>query len=199
MGVENINLNPQAAAAVEAAEQQIEVNTTSLGRQIGGALLIPAISSWMGSLLFRLARHSQMLRQFLGIKASVIGGIIGSSGWSWWWRKGVAGVLGSIGGNTVLGGTTADDGGMMGGVPGGLLLLPPPPLGPWSYRSWNGLSTWDQIKLALKLTLNATWGGSRTWAESDPVWWRNSIGLGLFVVVRIVVSLGTFFSLERNE
>ena len=41
------------AAAVQAAEQLINVHTKSLGRKLGGALLIPIISSMMGSFLLR--------------------------------------------------------------------------------------------------------------------------------------------------
>ena len=138
--------NP-AAAAVEAAEQQIEVNTTSLGRQIGGALLIPAISSCMGSLLFRLSRRSELLRKFLGVRP-------------WAFRLNGSGTRGK---------------------------LLPPPLGPWSYGAgWEGLNAWESLTLAFKLGINAVLGGTRTWAASDPVWWRNSIGLGLFVVVRCI-------------
>jgi hypothetical protein len=59
--------DPNAAAA-EAAEQLIEINAASLGRRIGGALIIPAISSLMGNLLFRLSKHSSILRSFLGIR-----------------------------------------------------------------------------------------------------------------------------------
>ncbi|KAF8346676.1 hypothetical protein F5887DRAFT_883022 [Amanita rubescens] len=162
---QNIVLDPEAnanedraAAVVEAAEQQIEVNTTSLGRQIGGALLIPAISSWMGSLLLRLSRRSDLLRRLLGIKP-----------WAFysgrWYKDGVE------------------------SFPGGLLLFPPPPYGPWSYGSWDGLSTWQKYTLTIRLAVNATWGGTRTWAESDPVWWRNSIGLGLFVVAKDCLQL----------
>ncbi|KAM6493308.1 hypothetical protein JOM56_011442 [Amanita muscaria] len=168
--------NPAVAAAViEAAEQQIEVNTTSLGRQIGGALLIPAISSWMGSILLRLSWHSGLLRDFLAIKHTAMASGGGTGGG--WWN---------------IGSWSSMMGGNAGGMPGGMLLfpsLPPPPLGQWSYSSWEGLSPWDQVKLALKLTLQSAWGGTRTWAESDPVWWRNSIGLGLFVVARDCLQL----------
>ena len=59
--------DPNAAAA-EAAEQLIDVNAGSLGRRIGGALIIPSISSFMGNLLFRLSKHSGILRSFLGIR-----------------------------------------------------------------------------------------------------------------------------------
>lgn len=59
---------PGANEAVAAAEQVIEINAASLGRLIGGALLIPAISSAMGSLLFRLSLRSHLLRDFLAIR-----------------------------------------------------------------------------------------------------------------------------------
>ena len=61
------DLDPNAAAA-EAAEQLIDVNAASLGRRIGGALIIPSVSSFMGNLLFRLSKHSGILRSFLGIR-----------------------------------------------------------------------------------------------------------------------------------
>lgn len=55
-------------AAVADAERIINVDASSLGRLIGGALLIPAISSVMGSALWQLSRRSGLLRSFLGIK-----------------------------------------------------------------------------------------------------------------------------------
>lgn len=117
------NQDPDAAA-VAAAEQLIEINTMSLGRRIGGALLIPAISSFMGSILLRLSRHSGLLRNFLGIKHP-------------------------LSSRTFL----------------------PPPLGPFSYeKPWRSLSVMKQISVALRLTVASLWGGTRTWAESDPVW-----------------------------
>ncbi|PFH47626.1 hypothetical protein AMATHDRAFT_42818 [Amanita thiersii Skay4041] len=168
----NQELDPNPAAVV-AAEQHIEINANSLGRQIGGALLIPAISSWMGTLLLRLSRHSRLLREFLGVRL----------------RSGVGMIheLGRIGGDGGSG-----SGGSGSGMPRGLFLFPPPPpppLGPWSYKSWDGLSPWQQMKLAIRLAMGAAWGGTRTWAESDPVWWRNSIGLGLFVVAKDCLQL----------
>ena len=68
-----------AAAAVDAgagnapddpalvAERTLHVSTSSLGRFVGGALLIPTISNRMGALLLRLSRHSSFLRAFLAV------------------------------------------------------------------------------------------------------------------------------------
>jgi hypothetical protein len=52
----------------------IEVDTASLGRRVGGALITPAISSLMGKLLYHVSAHSGMLRTFLGIRPSRVSG-----------------------------------------------------------------------------------------------------------------------------
>lgn len=57
---------PADLAAV--AEQVSRVTGSSLGRTIGGALLIPKISKWMGTLLFNLSQHSRLLRKFLALR-----------------------------------------------------------------------------------------------------------------------------------
>lgn len=53
--------------AVAAAERTLHVTTSSIGRFVGGALLIPTISKYMGALLLRLSRRSSWLRAFLAI------------------------------------------------------------------------------------------------------------------------------------
>jgi len=111
------------AAAVAAAEQLISFDASSLGRKIGGALLIPAISSMMGSFLFRLSKRSTLLRQFLGVRPPLRG-------------------------------------------------LLPPPLGPYTYDSnWRNLNLMRQLGLSIRLVMHATWNGTMTWAEADPVWY----------------------------
>ena len=148
------------AAAVAAAEQLIEINASSLGRRVGGALMIPAISSAMGTLLFRLSKHSSLLRQFLGIRIGM-----GSKKFP---------------------------------------PLPPPVMelfGPEG--EWEGAGLVKQFVMGCRMGMAALWGGTRTWAESDPIWWgslrfllrslvdlfishrwRNTVGLGLFIAVR---------------
>jgi len=69
----NVLADPNALA-VQAAEQRIEVDAASLGRRVGGALIIPAISSLMGTLLYRLSAHSGVLRTFLGIRPPRVSG-----------------------------------------------------------------------------------------------------------------------------
>ncbi|KAF8968808.1 hypothetical protein BDZ97DRAFT_1902822 [Flammula alnicola] len=141
---EPANPDPNAAA-VEAAERLIEVDTASLGRRVGGALIIPAISSMMGTALFELSKHSSVLRSFLGIRERVSGSY---------------------------------------------------PLPPWgrytltsSDKAWNQLSPFQQVKVGVRLILTAFWGGTRTWVDSDPVWWRNSVGFALFVAAKDCIQL----------
>lgn len=129
------NVNANDAALAMAAEDVIHVTGSSLGRLVGGALIVPTISSFMGSLLFRLSNHSTLLRLFLAVRPPMVD--------------------------------------------------VPPALGPWSYPdNWSKLSPIRQIGVAARLVLSVVWRGTRTWAECDPVWWRNSLGLGIFVVAK---------------
>lgn len=67
----NADANADAAMAL-AAEDVIQVTGSSLGRLIGGALILPTISSFMGSLLFRLSHYSPLLRRFLAVRPSMM-------------------------------------------------------------------------------------------------------------------------------
>ena len=53
---------------VAAAERFQSISSASVGRFVGGALLVPRISNFMGSLLFRLSKHSDLLRKFLAVR-----------------------------------------------------------------------------------------------------------------------------------
>ncbi|KAF8174904.1 hypothetical protein BJ912DRAFT_989529 [Pholiota molesta] len=142
---DNAEADPNAAV-VQAAEQLIEVDAASLGRRIGGALLVPAISSMMGGVLLELSRHSRWLRVFLGVHGA------------------------------------AEQGRM--------------PLPPWgrfaltaSEQSWAQLGVVQQARVVMRLLMTAFLGGTRTWIDSDPVWWRNGVGFALFVAVKDGVQL----------
>ncbi|KAG2357741.1 hypothetical protein BDR07DRAFT_1452965 [Suillus spraguei] len=121
----NNNPNADGEAVVgdvaAAAENTIRVSGTSLGRLIGGALIIPRISSFMGSLLYRLSKHSLLLRRFLAVRAPLPADVR-------------------------------------------------PPL--------------KRLSVAGLMGLSVAWRGTPVWAECDPVWWRNSLGLGLFTVAK---------------
>jgi hypothetical protein len=61
------NVAPAGDAAA-AAQQTIRVSGGSLGRLIGGALMIPVVSNWMGSILLRLSKRSLLLRRILAVR-----------------------------------------------------------------------------------------------------------------------------------
>ncbi|KAG7088761.1 hypothetical protein E1B28_012727 [Marasmius oreades] len=49
-----------------------------------------------------------------------------------------------------------------------------------------------------RLVLRALWGGGRAWAEFDPVWWRNTIGFGIFVVAKDVIHLLHLYLVKKE-
>ncbi|KAK7055468.1 translation initiation factor eIF2 gamma subunit [Favolaschia claudopus] len=71
-------------------------------------------------------------------------------------------------------------------------FLPPPPL-----RRYSASEIWRRASAAepqdagrtLKFVLRAVWGDIRKLDECDPVWWRNSVGLGIFVVAKDLLQL----------
>lgn len=100
---------------VAAAERFQSISSASVGRFIGGALLIPRISNIMGSLLFRLSKRSDLLRRFLAIRPP-------------------------------LKGKRQDGLGMV------------------------EVGTVSDLSQAAKAVFRVLIGGTRTWAEADPVW-----------------------------
>ncbi|KAG6334545.1 hypothetical protein ID866_4542 [Astraeus odoratus] len=137
-GANNDNeVNVPAGDAAAAAENTIRVSGTSLGRLIGGALIIPRISSFMGSLLLHLSRYSVILRKTLAARPPL--------------------------------------------PPG--LMPPAMPRALFNGKTWSEMSLLKRISYVGYLGLTIAWRGTMPWTECDPVWWRNSLGLGLFVVV----------------
>ncbi|KAI0326290.1 hypothetical protein GY45DRAFT_1310686 [Cubamyces sp. BRFM 1775] len=131
---------PEDPAA--AAERTLHVSTSSLGRFIGGALLVPTISKCMGALLYRLSQHSPLLRAFLAIRDRSATPVPSPVGFSLFQKlpNGQGGTLGHIG-RTVAAG------------------------------------------------FNILCGGTPTWNALDPVWWRNAVGLGIFVFTKDCIRL----------
>jgi len=133
------DLNPADIDAQLPMEREInvDINLINSGRLIGGALLIPIISRTMGSFLFRLSRHSHLLRKFLAIRPP--------------WKG----------------------------------VLPPPPLRKYTLADvWKRAMSYDDPGKKLKFVVRFLWGGTRKLEDCDPVWWRNSIGFGVFVVAK---------------
>lgn len=127
---------------VAAAERLQSISSASAGRYIGGALLVPRISSLMGSLLFRLSKRSILLRKFLAVRPPLKDRLDGFS-------VGEAGTFSDVG---------------------------------------------QAVKTAVRVMI----GGTRTWTEADPVWWRNSVGLGVFIVAKDCVSLLHLYLTKRE-
>ncbi|EPQ55892.1 hypothetical protein GLOTRDRAFT_76123 [Gloeophyllum trabeum ATCC 11539] len=107
--------------------------SSSIGRLIGGALMIPTISNRMGTLLYRLSQHSSLLRKFLGVKPPMSVGLRITSA-----------------------------------------------ISPAFYK----LTPAQQVTTFSWAVLRVIMHGTRSWNEMDPVWFRNTIGLGLFVVAK---------------
>lgn len=97
-----------------AAERVQSISSASVGRFIGGALLIPRISNFMGSLLFRLSKNSDLLRKLLAIRPPLKERLDGYS----------TGEVGSV----------------------------------------------NDLGRAAKAAFRVLVGGTRSWAEADPVW-----------------------------
>ncbi len=157
------------AVAAQAAEQLIEVNATSLGRKVAGALLVPTITNMMGSILFRLSRRSYLLRIFLGIKQEQ--GAHKRQGRNW-----VSAML--LGNYSGLGSEPTKSIGNDAFSRSSSNLYPPlswsrlvafSPFGD-NKKAWSNLSRFEQMNVGLQLVVNAFLGGSRMWVESDPVW-----------------------------
>ncbi|KAI0830210.1 hypothetical protein BC628DRAFT_1356923 [Trametes gibbosa] len=130
---------PEDAAAD--AERTLHVTTSSLGRFIGGALLLPTIASRMGSLLLHLSRHSALLRAFLAIRPPGTGG------------------------------------------------LPPARIQLFARAPDSHVGFLRRLGWGVLTGINVLCGGTPTWNTHDPVWWRNSVGLGIFVVTKDCIRL----------
>lgn len=130
--------DPTDAVFLAAAETILENAASSFGRRVGGALLVPYISNAMGNLLFRISKHSHILREFLGIKQH---------------RR------------------------LLNGLPPSVY---PPVNSTVNSVVGEGLRKLGQM---VKYAFGNLWGGTKAWQELEPVWWRNTVGLGLFVVV----------------
>ncbi|KAJ7080003.1 hypothetical protein B0H15DRAFT_857661 [Mycena belliarum] len=80
-------------------------------------------------------------------------------------------------------------------------FLPPPPL-----RRYTAKEIWQRASgsepqdagRTLKFVLRAVWGDIRKLDQCDPVWWRNSIGLGLFVVAKDFLHLLYLWLAQRE-
>ncbi|KAI0313477.1 hypothetical protein OF83DRAFT_1141173 [Amylostereum chailletii] len=123
---------PEDDNAGAAAARTLRITGASVGRVVGGALMMPTIAKTMGALLLRASRSLPLLR---------------------------------------------------------MLLAPRPHLAPtvwrWDTPEVGKSGPWGITRVLMRLLVS----GNRAWIESDPVWWRNSLGLGLFIVIKDCVKL----------
>ncbi|OBZ74986.1 E3 ubiquitin-protein ligase MARCH5 [Grifola frondosa] len=64
-----------------------------------------------------------------------------------------------------------------------------PPLKFFDFTLSDQMSRVAQVGLGLRVATNVLFGGTRIWSECDPVWWRNSVGYGIFVVIKDCLKL----------
>ncbi|KAH9920890.1 uncharacterized protein BXZ73DRAFT_52026 [Epithele typhae] len=133
--------------AADAAARALRVTNSSIGRFVGGALLLPVVAGRMGALLLRLSRRSAWLRAFLavGVRAAA--------------------------------------------PPARVQLFPSAP---------GAAPTMAQLSMGLAAGLHVMAGGTPTWNSCEPVWWRNTVGLGLFVVAKDCVRLFHLWLTKRE-
>ncbi|EIW76633.1 hypothetical protein CONPUDRAFT_63425 [Coniophora puteana RWD-64-598 SS2] len=147
-----------------AAENTIRVSGTSLGRLVGGALIIPRIASFMGALLLRASHHSPLLRRILAVRPRGAGAALAAA----------AATTTAGGGRGLAGGSGSIAGLGLAGI---------------DERAWVQMSTPKRLAVLGVMGLSTSWRGTDVWAGSDPVWWRNALGLGLFAVAKDAVHL----------
>lgn len=147
-GEEAAEVANEVEDAAVVAEQTVRVTGTSLGRFIGGALMIPKLSNWMGNMLLSLSRHSTLLRRFLAVRPPL-----------------------RVGASTRT---------LYGNAPG----------------AQHGVL--HQLGTNLRVMMNIICGGTKVWAEADPVWWRNTVGLGVFVFAKDCLSLLHVYLTKRE-
>ena len=158
--------DPDLNAAAEGAGQII--NAASFGLRIGGALIIPSISSFMGNLLFRLSKHSGILQSFLGIRPTNIS-------WTDYMLPPLRGLHSRLGVLSVN--NEWDDLKFYQKVPRGFQVL----INTFASGSWT-LTESDPVWCVFFFFLFFLWGVVFGLIK-ELYRWRNAVGLGIFIVV----------------
>jgi hypothetical protein len=165
---------PQANAnanALAAAGQIIEIRASSIGRQIGGALLIPWISSKMGSFLYYLAQggphipwgngHSRLIGETARNILSTILGIRGK--WAYHNYLDRFSPALTFAGEVGLGGAGKGLGVGAAGIPRRVYME--------DFGGLTGMRSPDPGNLTFHIFLRALIGGVKPWSLVDPVWY----------------------------
>ncbi|KAF7794574.1 hypothetical protein EIP86_005709 [Pleurotus ostreatoroseus] len=101
------------------AEQTIRVNGASIGRFVGGALMLPTVAKYMGSVLLHLSGRSSWLRAFLAVRPHAHPTAAFPRSW---------------------------------------------------FQDAGKPMSVGQLGMSMRVVFNLICGGTKTWAESDPVW-----------------------------
>ncbi|KAJ3837242.1 hypothetical protein EV361DRAFT_797926 [Lentinula raphanica] len=163
------------------AEQTITIYASPLGRKLAGALLVPMIARHMGNTLLRLARKQGVLARYL---RSILAISPRSAPNRSWWD---ANSLSSTSSSSWKAGSGSASPSLSFGV------------GNYRWGVDNNGSTFFGSNVPWKDVWRALWGGSKAWAEFDPVWWRNTIGFGLFVVAKDALNLLHLWLIKRER
>ncbi|THV03467.1 hypothetical protein K435DRAFT_774870 [Dendrothele bispora CBS 962.96] len=184
------NPAPNANLADEANEGiSLTLHAATIGRRVGGALLVPLIARMMGDALLWATRPGaigSLSRDKTGGLGRMVDGI-----------EGIKSVL-----RRFL----------------GVHDIPERRNGTWTttsplWSSWKrgsttnvGLGTGgggigNERNITWRLVLEALWGGGRAWSEhtnTDPVWWRNVVGFGIWVLLKDALSLFNLYLLRKE-
>ncbi|KAF7297258.1 Translation initiation factor eIF2 gamma subunit [Mycena indigotica] len=173
------NNNNNNANADDPNRQVISVDMRRAGRLIGGALLAPAIASTMGKFLLRLSQRFGLLRRFLGVRPGWTGIMpppqLRRYSARELWRRAAQELVEPAPSSAVSFGVHFGGSGM-------------------HAETGHGLN----VGKALRFVLGAVWGDVRKLDECDPVWWRNALGFGVFVLARDLVQLAHMWLTQRE-
>lgn len=156
-------------ASDDGVTQTVYVSHYSLGRLCLGALSLPFVANLMGRLLARLARYSPLLAHFLGMKSAP--------------SSSSSSILRSYYTTKSISTTTSKPPPSTSPSPFGSIYRGHLPIldGNYSGLSEAGKADKDEHKsVAERLTLL---GYSPRYDDLDPVWWRNAVGTGLYILL----------------
>ncbi|KAH9984303.1 hypothetical protein BJV77DRAFT_1038384 [Russula vinacea] len=137
------------------AARAIRVTGASLGRLVGGALLMPTIARMMGSMLLHISHVVPLLHTIIAPLPPPLPPPPPPP------PPSPSGPIGAL----------------FGLIRGGVRDLPQPDV------ALRGGATVTRVGYGTAV-LRGVLATSQEWATSDPVWWRNALGLGVFLVVK---------------
>jgi len=65
-------------------------------------------------------------------------------------------------------------------------------------KSFAEMGLLKRIGVAGIMGLSVAWRGTYAWAECDPVWWRNTLGLGLFTIAKDCIHILHLYLTKRE-